>query len=82
MDHEVQHHIDVQRAQGKDAETMHLEEHGPVEQAAHRAYSRIEALQVADLHRATVLAGQADDLVSLVETYRQRLFDQQIDSRR
>jgi hypothetical protein len=79
-DHQVQYHVDVQRARGEDAEAMHLEEHGVVEQAADGAHGRIESLQVADLHRAAQVAGQADDLVGLGEAGGDGFFDQKIDA--
>ena len=65
MDHEVEHDVDVEGARGKDAEAMRLEEHGVVEVRLDGGDGGVEALEMADLQDAILLARQRDERVGL-----------------
>src|SRR6266702_258205 len=82
VDHQIQHHVDVQRSRRKHAQPVYLKKHRPVEQLAQCQHGWIEPLQMPHLHHAPTLPRRPDNLVRLCETRRQRLLDQQIDAAR
>ena len=47
MDHEVEDHVDVERAGGEDAEAVGLEEHGVVEAGGDGGDGGVEAFEMA-----------------------------------
>ncbi len=55
MDHQVQHHIHVERAGREDGKPVRLEEHGPFEFWLNGKYGGVKALQVARLDNAFAL---------------------------
>ena len=64
VDHQVKHHVHIKRAGRKDAEPVHLKEHGLRQQGECRAHRRIKAFQVANLSDAAIALGQSDHLIS------------------
>ena len=80
VDHEVEHDIDVERARGKDAEAVRLEEHRFVESGERCGDGGVEALEVADLDDALVLRGEREDVIGLGECCGEGLFDEDIDA--
>ena len=79
VDHQVENDVHVERTRREDAEPVHLEEHGLGEQRNGRAHRGIEALQMAGLGDAAVVAGERDQFIGFGNAGRQRLLDQDID---
>ena len=81
MDHQVQHHIHVERAGCEDGEPVRLKEHGPAQLRLHGQHRRIEAFQMSRLQNASADLRNADQIVSLGQRSCQWLFDEQIEAR-
>ena len=67
VDHEVEHHVHVERARGEDAQPMHFEKHGLSDERHGGAHRRIEPLQLADLRDALLLLSNADEFVGFFQ---------------
>jgi hypothetical protein len=81
VNHEIEDHINVERARGEDAETMGLKEHGAMEEGQSGEHGWIEAFEVADLQNAVALSGQPDKRRSFAERGGDGLFEENIDIR-
>ncbi len=81
MNHQVQHHIHIQRPGREDGQPVSLKEHGPAQLRLHRQHRGIEALQMAGLQNALPLGSKRKQLIRLGELRGQRLFHQQVESR-
>ncbi len=81
MNHEVQHHVHIQRAGREDGQAVRLEKHGPAQLRLNGQHRRIEALQVAGLQNAAAFVGARNQIVGFDERSCQRLFHQQVESR-
>jgi len=79
VDHEVEDHVDVQRARGEDGQAMRLKEHGTAQFWLDGEHSGVEALQVTRLQDAPGSFGTRNQVVSFGERCGEGLFDQQID---
>jgi len=64
MNHQVEDHVDIERARGEHAQPVDLEEHRLGQQRDGGPYRRIEALEMADLDHTSGPFGNADDLIS------------------
>ena len=81
VNHQVQHHVHIQRARREDGEPVRLEEHGAAQLRLHGQHRGIEALQVAGLQDALAPLCARDQIVGLGKTGGQRLFNQQVEAR-
>ncbi len=59
VDHEVEHHVDVEAPRGEDAEAVHLDEPGRVDEGERRFDRRVVALDVPDLEDSPRLLAPA-----------------------
>ena len=78
VDHQVQHHVHVQRARAENAEPMRLEKHGVVQDRFGGRDRGIEALQMPGLQNAAVLGGNLDEAIGLLDAGRDRLLHQNV----
>ena len=81
VDHEVEHDVDIEGARGKDAEPVHLKEHGAVEKRLDGGDGGVKAFQVTDLQDAMTIRSEGDQLVGLFQSRCDGLLDQNVDSR-
>src|SRR6202011_4051192 len=81
VDHEIEHHIHVERTWREHAEPVHLKKHGLRQQRNGGTDSRIEALQVPDLSNSFVVRGELDQFVGLGEGRSQWFLDQNVYAR-
>ena len=80
MDHQIQHHVNIQGARGEDAEAVNLEKHRLRQQGDGGANGGVEALEMPDLGHALVCGCQFHQFISFVERSRHRLLDQNVDA--
>jgi hypothetical protein len=78
VDHQVEHHIHVERTRRENAQAVHFEEHRFGEQRQSGANCGIEALEVPDLHNAIVPRRDCLQLVGLSQSAGQWLLDENI----
>jgi hypothetical protein len=81
VDHQVEHHVDVERAGGELTDAVNLEVDGVGDVRAERGERRVEAFEVADHECGPPAAGGRDHLVGLGERARDRLLHQHVDAR-
>ncbi len=80
VDHQVQHHVDVQRAAVEDAEAVGFEKHRPVDQRLGRGDRGVEALQQAYLQDLPAGCRLPDQGIGLGQGDGDGLFQQDIES--
>lgn len=76
MDHEIEDHVDIEGAGGKDAKAVGLEEHGLIEVRQEGLHSRIESLEMADLNDEVSGGGLSNELIGFGDGAGDGLFDQ------
>src|SRR5262245_24073134 len=81
VNHQIHHHVDVERARREDAHPVGLEKPRTFDAAPQRHERRVEPFDVAGLQDQILRFGRADHLVRFVERARNRLFDQRVDAR-
>jgi hypothetical protein len=82
VDHEVEHHVDVERAGGELPDAVNLEVGGLADVRAERDERRVEAFEVADHQRRAAALRGLDHPVGLFERARDRLLDEDVDAGR
>ncbi len=82
MNHQIQHHIHIQRPRRKHAQPMRLKEHRPIQQRPRRRHRRIEPLQMPHLHHPPMRLRRRQNPIRIRQRPRQRLLNQQIHARR
>ncbi len=80
MDHQVEHHIDIERTRPEEAQAVHFEEHRLSDERDGGAHRRVEALEMSDLGNAAMLSGEIDDLVGFFQGCGERLLNQHIET--
>ena len=80
MDHQIQYNVDVERARSKNAQTVDLKEHRPVQQRAHGGYRWVEALQMPHLDNAAQFTRLRGNLIGFGQARGQRLLNQYVDA--
>ena len=80
MNHQIEHHVDIERARSEHAQPVHFKKHGLGDERRSGAHRRIEALQVPDLRDAIQTLRQADQFVGLGQRRGHRLFHQHVDA--
>ncbi len=78
MDHQVEHHIHVERARSEDAEAVHFEKHWRRNQRKGRLHRGIETLKVSRLGDAARPGCERDQFVGFGQRSGQGLFDENI----
>jgi hypothetical protein len=81
MNHEVEDHVDIERAGREDGEPVRLKEHGTAQFGLDGEDGGIEALKVTGLQDAPAFGGTGDEVVGFGESDDQRLFNEQVKAR-
>src|SRR5262245_23364934 len=81
VNHQIHHHVDVERARRKDAHPVGLEKPRAFDALPQRHERRVEPFDVAGLQDQILRFGRADHLVRFAERAGDRLFDQDVDAR-
>ena len=80
MNHEVEHHVDVERPRREDAQAVYFEKHWLGEDGNGRANGGVEALEMSDLGNGFMLAGKRDQFVGLFQRGCDGFLDEDIDA--
>ena len=80
VNHQIEHHIDVERAWREDRKPMRLKEHRASKLRLNCQNRRVEALEMSGLKDSPMLFGDRNQFVGLRGCGRERLFDEQIEA--
>lgn len=80
VDHEVEHHVNIETAGAKHAHTMDFEKEGQGYSLFERDDDRVEAFEVSDLEDAAMLSGGGDEAAGCFERRGDGLFDEYVDA--
>src|SRR5579885_388198 len=81
VDHQVEHHVNVERARGELADAVNLEIDGVADVRAERDERGVEAFEVSDHQRRLAALGGGGHRVGLIYRARDRFFDEDVDAR-
>ena len=80
VNHQVEDHVDIERARREDGEPVRLKKHGAAELGLDGKDGGVEALEMAGLQNALALFGAGDEVVGFRKAGGERLFDQQVEA--
>jgi hypothetical protein len=80
MHHEVEDHIDIERAGAEEAEAVRLKKHGRIANGFGGQDGGVEPLQMTDLQDAAVFLREGDQLIGLRKRGGDGFFNEEIDA--
>ena len=80
MDHEVEHHVYVERAAVEHTQAVGFKEHGAVDQGGSRGHRRVKALEQANLQDLPAGCRLGHQRVGFRQGDRDGLFQQHVES--